>query len=83
MLFSKDGNDDKFYKAKVEFLSPDEKTGKEQRTKVVYLVQASSLSRALAYIDKVMKEAMIDYVSVAATGTSVEAVFLKGEVIWL
>lgn len=83
VLFSKDGNDDKFYKAKVEFLSPDEKTGKEQRTKVVYLVQASSLSRALAYIDKVMKEAMIDYVSVAATGTSVEAVFLKGEVIWL
>ena len=83
VLFSKDGNDDKFYKAKVEFLSFDEKTGKEQRTKVVYLVQASSLSRALAYIDKVMKEAMIDYVSVAATGTSVEAVFLKGEVIWL
>lgn len=84
VLFSKDGNDDKFYKAKVEFISLDEKTGKEQRTKVVYLVQASSLSRALAYIDKVMKEAMIDYVSVAATGTSVEAVFLiKGEVIWL
>ena len=83
VLFSKDGNDDKFYKAKVEFLSLDEKTGKEQRTKVVYLVQASSLSRALAYIDKVMKEAMIDYVSVAATGTRVEAVFLKGEVIWL
>ena len=83
VLFSKDVNDDKFYKAKVEFLSLDEKTGKEQRTKVVYLVQASSLSRALAYIDKVMKEAMIDYVSVAATGTSVEAVFLKGEVIWL
>ena len=83
VLFSKDGNDDKFYKAKVEFLSLDEKTGKEQRTKVVYLVQASSLSRALAYIDKVMKEAMIDYVSVAATGTSVEAVFLNGEVIWL
>ena len=83
VLFSKDGNDDKFYKAKVDFISLDEKTGKEQRTKVVYLVQASSLSRALAYIDKVMKEAMIDYVSVAATGTSVEAVFIKGEVIWL
>ena len=82
VLFSKDGNDDKFYKAKVEFISLDEKTCKEIRTKVVYLVQASSLSRALAYIDKVMKEAMIDYVSVAATGTSVEAVFLKGEVIW-
>lgn len=84
VLFSKDGNDDKFYKAKVDFISIDEKTGKEQRTKVVYLVQASSLSRALAYIDKVMKEAMIDYVSVAATGTSVEDVFLiKGEVIWM
>lgn len=83
VLFSKDGHDYKFYKSKVEFISIDEKTGKEQRTKVVYLVQASSLSRALAYIDKVMKEAMIDYVSVAATGTSVEAVFLKGEVIWL
>lgn len=84
VLFSKDGNDDKFYKAKVDFISLDEKTGKEQRTKVVYLVQASSLSRALAYIDKVMKEAMIDYVSVAATGTSVEDVFLiKGEVIWM
>lgn len=84
VLFSKDGNDDKFYKAKVDFISLDEKTGKEQRTKVVYLVQASSLSRALAYIDKVMKETMIDYVSVAATGTSVEDVFLiKGEVIWM
>lgn len=82
VLLSKDGDDDKFYKTKVAFISISETTGKEQLTKVVYLVQASSLSKALTYIDKVLKDAMIDYVSVAATKTSVEGVFLKHDVVW-
>lgn len=84
VLLSKDGDDDKFYKTKVAFISISETTGKEQLTKVVYLVQASSLSKALTYIDidKVLKDAMINYVSVAATKTSVEGVFLKHDVVW-
>lgn len=68
---SDDETDDKFYKAKLEFITPDEKTGKEKRSKTTYLVQSKSLNRALRYVDDVMKKTMIDYDSVGVTGTPI------------
>ena len=46
VFFSDMDRDDKWYKAKLQFLTIDEKTEKEKRTTVTYLVQAASLNGA-------------------------------------
>ena len=41
-----DGNADKYFKAKVSFLTLDETTGKEKKTSELYLVQSETLESA-------------------------------------
>ena len=69
IFFSENTNDDRWYKAKLQFITLDEKTEKEKRTAVNYLVQAASLPGAVKHIDEVMGGTQIDYVisSVAET----------------
>ena len=62
VFFSDNDNDDRWYKAKVSFITIDEKTEKEKRNNVTYLVQAGSFSTALTNIDEAMKGSMLDYV---------------------
>ena len=50
------------YKAKLQFITIDEKTEKEKRTAVYYLVQASSFPGAVKHIEEVMGTTQIDYV---------------------
>lgn len=73
---SGDDGDDMFFKAKLEFITIDERTEKEKRSKVIYLVQAKSIARALRYIDDVMGKTMIDYDSVGVVATDIEDVYL-------
>ena len=73
---SDDDGDDMFFKAKFEFITIDERTEKEKRSKVMYLVQAKSIARALRYIDDVMGKTMIDYDSVGVVATDIEDVYL-------
>ena len=69
IFFSDDEMADKWYKAKLQFITYDEKTDKEKRSSVTYLVQAGSFNRAVKNIDEAMGGTMIDYVisSVAET----------------
>ena len=53
--------DSRWYKAKVAFLTLDEKTGKEKRNTVVYLVEASSVHSACNNIDSTIQGSMLDY----------------------
>ena len=53
----------------------DEKTDKEKKTAVNYLVQGSSLENARKNIDEVMGGTMIDYVIAAVAETSIMDVF--------
>lgn len=75
VFFSDDESDDKWYKAKLQFITIDEKTEKEKRSNVTYLVQAKSLARALRYVDEVMGGTMIDYDTVGINETKVMDVF--------
>lgn len=75
VFFSDNDEDDKWYKAKLQFITIDEKTEKERRTNVTYLVQAKSLARALRYIDEVMGKTMIDYDTVGLNETKILDVF--------
>ena len=69
--FSDDTNADRFYQAKLQFITIDEKTGKEKRSNFVCLVQASTLNGAIKGIDEVMGGTMIDYTSVEAKETKI------------
>ena len=62
VFFSDNDNDDRWYKAKLSFITIDEKTEKEKRSSVTYLVQAATLNGAVKNIDEVMGGTMIDYV---------------------
>ena len=71
ILFSDKENDDRFYQTKLQFITLDEKTGKEKRTSFVYLVQSSTLMNAIKTVDEFMKSTMVDYSSVEAKETKV------------
>ena len=75
IFFSDVDDDDKWYKAKLQFITIDEKSEKEKRSSVTYLVQAKSLARALRYIDEVMGKTMIDYDVIGLNETKLMDVF--------
>lgn len=70
IFFSDLDDDDKWYKAKLQFITIDEK-----RSNLTYLVQAKSLARALRYVDEAMGKIMIDYEIVGLNKTHVFDVF--------
>lgn len=53
---------DRYYKARLQYLTLDEKSGTEKKTNVNMLVQASSIREALEIVEKEMDKTMIDYV---------------------
>lgn len=62
-VFFNDAEDaDRYYKAKLQFITIDEHTEKEKRSTVYYLVQAGSFDNAVKAIHEVMGGTMIDYV---------------------
>ena len=62
IFFSENGNDDRWYKAKLQFITLDEKTGAEKKTSQNVLVQAADLRDAVKRLDEGMKSSMMDYV---------------------
>ena len=68
---SDDVSADRYYKAKLQFISLDEKSGKEKRSNFVSLVEASTLNNAIKGIDEVMGKTAIDYTSVEAKETKI------------
>ena len=75
IFFSDTDSDDKWYKAKLQFITIDEKTAAEKKSNVIYLVQASTLKKAVGYIDEVMGGTMIDYVQCNIDETTIMDVF--------
>lgn len=75
IFFSEDASADKWYKAKLDFIFIDERTEKEKRTHVYYLVQAGSMGSALKNIESVMGGTMIDYVVISLQETAIMDVF--------
>ena len=68
---SDDVSADRYYKAKLPFITLDEKSGKEKRSNFVSLVEASTLNNAIKGIDEVMGKTAIDYTSVEAKETKI------------
>lgn len=75
IFFSENANDDRWYKAKVSFIVIDEKTEKEKRTSVTYLVQAATFNGAVKNIEEVMGGIMMDYVIANISETKIMDVY--------
>ena len=79
IFFSENGQDDKWYKAKLQFITIDEKTEKEKHQTVYYLVQGNSTESAQKNINEVMGHTMIVYVIVSIVETKILDVFEHSE----
>ena len=66
---------DRYYKARLFFITLDEKSGSEKKTGVNILVQASSLREAMDIVESEMKKTMIDYAFHSITETPILDVF--------
>jgi hypothetical protein len=75
IFFSDLDTADKWYQARLAFITIDEKTEKEKRSNVNYLVQAGSMDGALKAINEVMGGTMIDYVTCKISETTIMDVF--------
>ena len=75
VFFSDEQMADRWYKSKLQFVTIDEKTEKEKRATVYYLVQGSTLENARKNIDEVMGKSMIDYIISSVSETKIMDVF--------
>lgn len=78
IFFSDLASADRWYKTKLQFITIDEKTEKEKRSNVYYLVQAATLGEAVKNIDAVMGGTMIDYAIASVAETQIMDVFEYG-----
>ena len=75
IFFSDIDDDDLWFKARLAFITIDEKKDKEKRTYVNYLIQAKSIERAKRYVDEVMGKTMTDYELKSLSETKIMDVF--------
>ena len=75
IFFSDQEMADRWYKAKLQFITLDEKTEKEKKSNVNYLVQAGSFNGAVKNLEEVMGGTMIDYNIASISETTLMDVF--------
>lgn len=75
LFLSEVDDEDKYYECVMNFITIDEKTEKEKRSKVRYLVQGKSLENARKNVDEAMKSTMIDYDITSLKETSLMDIF--------
>lgn len=77
IIFTDNDAADHYYKVKVNFITINENTGKEKKSSVLYLVQATSTKDAQRNFDEVMSGTMIDYTVESVIETKIIDVFTK------
>lgn len=76
-FLSEDG--DRYYNARLAFITLDEKSGGEKRKAVNMLVQASNIRHAMATVEAEMRKTMVDYTFLAISETAVMDIFPYGK----
>ena len=80
IYFSDSDFDDRFFKVKVEFITLDEKTSKEKRSRTTYLVQAHTPDDAIDYIKTAFSNTALDFEVMSSSDTKVLDIFLHDAV---
>lgn len=77
VFFSEDEDDDKFFRATVAIITLDERTGKEKKNNVNYLVQAGNIETARRYVVDAFYNTAIEYEIKRLVETKILDVFEK------
>ena len=72
---STDESADRFFKAKLQFITLDEKSGKEKKTSQNILVQAVDLRDSIQRLDEGMKTSTIDYTIASVQETPIMDIY--------
>lgn len=72
---SEDLNDDRWFRARIAYITLDEKSGAEKRTAQNVLIQANNFHRAIDRLDEGMKGTLGEWVIVTVTETAIIDVF--------
>lgn len=72
---SEDLSDDRWFRARIAFITLDEKTGVEKRTAQNVLIQANDFHKAINRLDEGMKGTLGEWVIVTVTETAIIDVF--------
>ena len=72
---SEDLNDDRWFKARIAYITLDEKSGVEKRSVQSALIQAKDFHRALSRLDEGMKGTLGDWEIVSIAETAIVDVF--------
>lgn len=77
VFFSEDEGDDKFFRATVAIITLDERTGKEKKNNVNYLVQAENIETARRYVVDAFFNTALEYEINRLVETKILDVFEK------
>ena len=77
VFFSEDEDDDKFFRATVAMITLDERTGKEKKNNVNYLVQAENIETARRYVVDAFFNTAMEYEINRLVETKILDVFEK------
>ena len=75
VFFADSDSADRWYKARLQFITIDEKTDKEKRATATYLVNAGSLPTAVRGVDELMSGTATDYATVSVAETQIMDVY--------
>ena len=75
LVESNDGNDDKWFKAKVAIIDADGISGKEKRSNQYFLVAASDVDRALENLQKSLSTYVVPFEIVQVGDSNIIDVF--------
>lgn len=81
IFFSDNDADDRWYKAKLTFIVYDEKSDKEKRSNVTFLVQASDFNAAVNNIGEGMRGTQSDYLIANIAETKIMDVFEHNKIL--
>lgn len=70
-----DDSADRWFKAKLSFITLDEKSGKEKKSSHNVLIQAADLRDSIKRLDNGMKDSMMDYVISSVAETAILDVY--------
>lgn len=61
LFLSEVDSEDKYYDCSINMITIDDKSGKEKKIKVRYLVQGDTIEKARKNVDEIMGKSLIDY----------------------
>lgn len=75
LLLNEEAEDDRYFRAKVNFITVDEKSGSEKKTSATMIVKSDSLPNAVTELKAQLDSQMASYEIAAVTDTQILDVF--------